>query len=257
VYLGYLNLLLSVTLQLDNRNKYAGLNQEITHALARRIDRSPSMLLATYPGEVYTADNCAAIASIAVYNRVTRGPYQKLIDRWVAQCRGTWIDPRTGLLYQSMTPLGDKPQDQGRGSGNTLGVYLLSFVDVKLSSDLYYAVQRHLAGSVLGFGAIREYSRSAQPGPGDIDSGPQVMGFGAAATGFGLAGARVHNDPETFSRLYSTAYLFGSPLNRESHRTFVSGGPLGNAILFAMLTAQPIHRTPASKTKQPNGGKTP
>ena len=251
-YLGYLNLLMSMTLQIDPRNRYADLNRDVTQSLVKRIKESPSMLLATYPGEVYPVDNCAVIASIAIYNRVTRGLYQGLIDRWVKKCRQEWIDPQTGLLYQAMTPLGDAPLDQPRGSGSALAAYFLSFVDRELSAELYQAVKRELTHTWIGFGCVREYPNTVRGGPGDIDSGPLVFGYSASATGFSLAGSRIHNDPALFSSLYSTAYLFGTPLDREKTRTFVSGGPLGNAILFAMLTAQPAQAVEHNGSIQTN-----
>ena len=40
-------------------------------------------------------------------------------------------------------------------------------------------------------------------------------------------------------RLFATSYLFGAPLDRGDARNYVSGGPLGDAIMFAMLTALP------------------
>jgi hypothetical protein len=38
-----------------------------------------------------------------------------------------------------------------------------------------------------------------------------------------------------------TAYLCGGPHRRSGHWEYVSGGPLGNAILFAMMTAPPAN----------------
>jgi hypothetical protein len=49
----------------------------------------------------------------------------------------------------------------------------------------------------------------------------------------------MHRDPDRFARLYSTAYLFGAPFDRGGAENHVTGGPIGDAILFAMLTAQP------------------
>ena len=86
---------------------------------------------------------------------------------------------------------------------------------------------------------MREYP-PGEGGPGDIDSGPVILGIGFSSTGFALAGARTFGDRERFQSLYRTAYLIGSPLERGGLRNYVCGGPLGNAILFAMLTARPI-----------------
>jgi hypothetical protein len=64
-----------------------------------------------------------------------------------------------------------------------------------------------------------------------------VFGAGVSATGFTLSSAKLHGDKELFTALYRTADLFGVPVHRPSGTRFMSGGPLGNAILLAMTTA--------------------
>ena len=99
------------------------------------------------------------------------------------------------------------------------------------------AAKRSLYDTVLGFGAMREYPKT-HAGRGDADSGPIVMGFGVSATGFALGAARAAGDEELYRHLYATVELFGAPGERGGVRRYTSGGPIGNAILFAMLTAQ-------------------
>src|SRR5207237_1277222 len=93
--------------------------------------------------------------------------------------------------------------------------------------------------SALGFGGIREYPLpGGRGGAGDIDSGPVVLGVSVAASGFGLAGARMFRDAPRFRALYRTAYLFGAPVTRGEARGFLAGSGLGDAILLAMMTAR-------------------
>ena len=58
-----------------------------------------------------------------------------------------------------------------------------------------------------------------------------------SATGFTLASAKLHGDEAFFTSLYRTTDLFGVPVHRPHGKRFMSGGPLGNAILLAMTTA--------------------
>jgi hypothetical protein len=88
----------------------------------------------------------------------------------------------------------------------------------------------------LGYGGIREYPPDVD-GAGDIDSGPVVLGVSVSATGFALASAKLHNDSSMFTSLYRTADFWGVPMHRPSGMRYLSGGPLGNAILLAMTTA--------------------
>jgi hypothetical protein len=147
------------------------------------------------------------------------------------------VDQQTGLLIQCVVPETGEPADEPRGSGTALGGYFLSFADRELSRELYTAAGRQLAGRILRFGVVREYPRGVT-GRGDIDSGPILFGYGLSATGFMIAGSRIHNDAAWFTRLTSTAYLYGAPLRHGDRREYVTGGPLGNAIMLAMLTAR-------------------
>jgi hypothetical protein len=47
----------------------------------------------------------------------------------------------------------------------------------------------------------------------------------------------MHRDRECFRRTYATFHLLGAPVERDGTFTFVSGGPLADAIMLAMLTA--------------------
>jgi hypothetical protein len=204
-------------------------------------------LLQTYPGEVYPVDNCAVIASVGLHNKVVRGTNGPLVAEWVTRCRRQYLDPKTGLLIQAVEQDTGKRIDEPRGSGSALGLYFLSFMDRELAGDLFRSLKRELAETVLGFGAVREYPRGTEGGAGDIDSGPVLFGYGVSPTGFALAGCRIFGDQPYFERLYAAAHLVGAPRDRDGVRHFVTGGPIGDTILFAMLTAQPAARPEPAK----------
>ena len=236
-FLGYFNLLLGLCRELDPQGTTAALNDRITDALVRRIERSPIRLLESYPNEVYPVDNCAVIASIAVQARVTGVDRRAFLDGFHGVLRSKCIDPRSGLLIQALIPRTGEPADAPRGSGTSLGLYFLSFSDKALSAELYRASRRELAGTVFGFGGIKEYPVHLRNEGGDIDSGPVVFGYGLSPTGFLIGGSRIHRDKDLFSRLYATAYAMGAPYRHDGRMNFVTGASLGDAILFAMLTA--------------------
>ena len=109
-------------------------------------------------------------------------------------------------------------------------------MDMPLSRDLYQAVRNQLSRNICGFGFMREYPPGIR-GRGDIDSGAVILGIGLSPTGFAIAGARIHGDASTFEKLYATAHAAGAPLQTTDTLHFVTGASLGDAILFAMLTA--------------------
>jgi hypothetical protein len=257
-YLGYLGVALGLearvlarepSLDDEAAEKRAALRGHIARALRRRLENSATLLLETYPGERYPVDNSAVVAAIAL-DAESRGEARpEIVTRWVSEVRARYIDRESGLLYQSTSPSGapsslrthadGAPLDRARGSGTALASYFLSFADAPLSRDLYQALKGELYVGGAGFGAMREYPMF-EDGRGDIDSGPLLFGLSVSATGFGLAAARIHGDGDTFARMFATTHLFGAPIEQGGVLRFASGGPIGNAILFAMLTAAPL-----------------
>ncbi|MHC4885986.1 MAG: hypothetical protein ACYTGH_12970 [Planctomycetota bacterium] len=238
-YLGYFNLTLGLYREVAKTPKFNAIHDRITAALVRRLKASPLTMLQTYPGEMYPVDNAAVIAGIAQHGRVTRTDYNILIQRWGTNCRSRHVDPTSGLLIQAISSRDGSALDAPRASGTALGLFFISFADHALSATLYKGIKSSCATDWGGFGLVREYPPNVPQGTGDIDSGPVVLGMSFSGTGFSVAGSRIHRDAEFFEKLYRTVYLFGAPNDHEDERTFVTGGPLGNAIMLAMLTAQP------------------
>lgn len=233
-YLGYAGLALSLHRTLRPSSRFTEQEDAIMAALARRIETSPTGFVETYPGEVYPVDNTAALAALAVHARATKQPPPPALLRGLDAVRANGIDPATGLLFQRVSVDGAKPRDVARASGTALAAYFLSFADEPTSSSLFRALERQFR-TVLGFGGMMEYPTGARGG--DIDSGPVILGFGVSASGFAIGASRAHGDRDKFTSLYATAHLFGAPLDEDGTRTYVTGGPIGDAILFAMLTA--------------------
>ncbi|MFT5125183.1 MAG: hypothetical protein ACI9TH_001462 [Kiritimatiellia bacterium] len=235
-YLGYLNLALSLYRTMRLESPYADLNDRITASLVMRLEQSELLLLQTYPHQVYPVDNSAVIASIGLHQRATGMDASGILKRWEANFRSRYLDATSGLMIQAVDPRSGERIDSPRGSGTSLGLYFLAYSHPDLSRDLYTALHRELKGQFLGFGGVREYPEG-ESGTGDIDSGPIMFGFSMSATGFSLAGARMYGDEETYRALWSTAWLCGAPQRKKDTYQFITGGPLGNAILFAVCTA--------------------
>ncbi len=238
-YLGYTNLVLGLHRQISPRSKYTDWHDRITRALEDRLASNPYGLLETYPGERYPIDNCSVIGSISMHAGITGRDVSALLDPVIAGWRKVVVDSKTGLLIQGFNGKG-KAIDKPRASGTAFGLYMLSLGGVPIARELFESVRRECSQSFLGFGSIREYGRENPEGKGDVDSGPVLFGTSFSGTGFMIAGCRVFGDFDLFQSLYSTVHLVGAPLDTRGGRNFVSGGPLGNSIMFAMLTARPM-----------------
>ena len=86
---------------------------------------------------------------------------------------------------------------------------------------------------------VREYPHGVE-GEGDVDSGPLVFGLSPSASVFAISGARINRDRNLFQALYRSMDLFGSFSDNKNSIAFQMGGPLGKALLLAMVTASSI-----------------
>jgi hypothetical protein len=245
-YLGYAGLALGLHRLVAPSSRFDARNDAIVAALARRLEASPIGLVETYPGETYPVDNTAALGALALHAKATHAAPPPGLARGLEAIRIHGIQLESGLLAQAVDSSTAAPRDPGRGSGTALAAYFLAFSDHAMSASLYRAVHRDLFRTVIGFGAILEHPPSCETCSSrvDIDSGPVVAGFGVSATGFAIGASRANDDRDAFASLYATAHLFGAPFDEGDTRTFATGGPLGDAILFAMLTApKPVELT--------------
>lgn len=244
-YLGYLNIVLGAHRELVPASRFVAQHDAISDALARRLAASPHRIVETYPRECYPVDNAAVVGSVLLHRRLTgRPPEPAVLEARAAYNRhGRWREGGSGLIYQAVNVEDGGAADNARASGTTLAALWITHGDHSLGRELFELVRGSLSGEVLGFGYVREYADGR--GGGDVDSGPVLLGASISGTGFTLASARMHGDPALFTRLYRTAHLVGTPVAKGDGRSvFATGGPLGNAIMLAMLTAP---RAPAAR----------
>ncbi len=210
-------------------------------AYERRLLASRTGLIETYPGEAYPTDVAAVAASIAVHGRATGVDHSRVLEHWKERIVAVQIDPASGLVIQRMGAFDGARHDAPRGSGTALAAYFAGFADRGVAERLAEGLFRH-ESTFAGFGAIREYAEGyAGVGGADIDSGPVLLGVSVSATGFALAPARAHRDHygDAFERIYRTTDLFGAPDASDGRVRFLTGGPIGNALLLALLTSGP------------------
>lgn len=204
-------------------------------AYERRLLASPIALIETYPDEAFPTDVAAVAAAIAMHGRATGVDHSRVLAHWVKQVRRVQIDQPSGFVHQRMGVDGRR-HDVPRGSGTGLAAYYAGFVDRSLADQLGNALLAH-ERSFFGFSGVAEFD--VKEGHGDIDSGPVVMGVSVAATGFALAPFRAFGHREAFTRVLRTTSLFGLPREEAGRLYFRTGGPIGNALLLAMLTSGP------------------
>ncbi|AYF76929.1 hypothetical protein D7D52_27490 [Nocardia yunnanensis] len=214
----------------------AAVQDTMVASFERRLLAAPTALLETFPGEAYPTDVAAVAAAIAVHGRATGVDHSAVLAHWGRQVRAVQLDHATGLVWQRMGVDG-RPHDARRASGTGLASYFAGFADRGLAEELAdgFFRQEH---SLFGFGAMHEYGGGAD-GPGDIDSGPLVLGISVSATAFALAPARAFGHRDVFTRIFRTTDLVGLPMRSGDRVRFTTGGAIGNALLLAFLTSGP------------------
>ncbi|MBL8922076.1 MAG: hypothetical protein JNJ54_24715 [Myxococcaceae bacterium] len=203
---------------------------ELAASLARRFDASPSALLETYPGETYVPDNLVAVAGLALDQRChgdTR--HEPTIHRFVEALRRERLDADTGVLVFA-------PGQPGRGSGAAWMAYFFTFIDEAFARAQFEALFRAFGVDVpLGAFAVREWPRGVDR-PGDVDSGPLVLGLSPSGTGFALAGPAFTGDPARLRAMLRTAEAVGTS-GGGAERRYLLAPLVGDAIVLATRTA--------------------
>lgn len=206
-------------------------------AFERRLTASSTGLIETYPGQSFPTDVAAVAAAIAVHGRATGADHRAVLDHWAEAVRRVQVDPKSGLVWQRMDAHDGQPLDAPRGSGTGLAAYFAGFADSRVEDLLAEGLFRQEAG-FWGFGGIREYA-PGYDGDGDVDSGPVVLGISVSATGFALGPARALGRESSFEHIYRTTELFGVLLRQGGRARYATGGPIGDALLLALLTSGP------------------
>lgn len=267
-YLGYFNLLLGAYIAtVPEDDAIADLHRRISRALLRRVNDSSLGLLETYPSEVYPVDNTAVYVSLVLYARNCKRTRMNMnamssgdnlhdsfgstestelresmelsdaITKMRMSLHDRSLDPASGFLIQCVDSDTGQMVDTARGSGTALGAYYLSFVDPLFAGELAAALEKQF-GSFAGFGLVREYPKDGPQGLGDIDSGPVIFGWGFSSSGFSAGVFRFAEKKVPFTRIFRMVDLVGTPVRQGSRMNFAFGGPLGDAIMLAMFTAQ-------------------
>lgn len=235
-YLGHLNLMLGCYRVIGGDARYDDLHDRLTAAMARRMDRSPSAHVETYPGEIYTSDNSTAAASVAVHGIATGKDHGPTLRKFVHYTRNHLLDPATGLVVFKVDAEGH-PLGTSRGCGVGWNSFYLPFVDPAFASDQWGKLRTHMIRrSAVGLWGVREFADDVA-GSGDVDSGPLILGLSPSATGFSIAGARRENDVESLGRLMLTAEAAGTTWVGLDGSRYLAAPLVGDAIVLAMRTA--------------------
>ena len=219
-------------------NVPAPLREQFTRECDRfagALARSETPFLQTYPRSAWPSDVAVGVAALGIYDATVSPRYAATIRRWVGQSRAR-LDPRTGALSHAALSTTGEPLGGVRGGSLALASRVLVDADPGFAREQYALFRKHFVDARLGLPAIREYPHGVT-GPGDVDSGPIVLGFAGPSTVVGAGAARAHGDATLAGALLGTVEMAGVPFQLGGRRRYAGGVlPVGDAFIAWTLS---------------------
>jgi hypothetical protein len=192
-----------------------------SEALHRAFLDEPAAMIESYRGMRWPVDGLFALESLRIHDEVFGTEHAaKPVKRWVEAMRAH-LDPKTGLM-PSFVHRDGRARDVPRGCALSWSLAVLPSLDPDFAADQWAAYKHHFLRETFGLPAFREYPPGIER-PGDLDSGPIVLGLGMSATAFGLAAARANGDRELAARLERLGETLGSPAWDAKGKRYLGG----------------------------------
>lgn len=192
-----------------------------SEALQRAFLDEPAAMIESYRGMRWPVDGLFALESLRIHDEVFgTGLAEKPVKRWVTAMRAH-LDAKTGLM-PSFVHRDGRARDVPRGCALSWSLAVLPGLDPDFAAEQWEAYKKHFLRETFGLPAFREWPPGVER-PGDVDSGPVVMGLGMSATAFGLAAARANGDRALADRLERLGETLGSPLWDSKGKRYLGG----------------------------------
>uniref|UniRef100_UPI00036EF78D hypothetical protein n=1 Tax=Nocardiopsis chromatogenes TaxID=280239 RepID=UPI00036EF78D len=188
---------------------------ELRDAFAASLDRGTPFLEA-YPGQAWPVDSVVAAAALARDARVRgTGDHDAVLAAW-QDAAADRTDPATGLLPHRVDAATGAPAEVARGSSQAMLLRFLPDIDPVWAARDRAAFQEEFASPYGPLPGVREYPRG-DDSPGDVDSGPLILGLSASASTVALGNTVVYGDTAAAAALTGFAEAAG-PAGRARRR---------------------------------------
>ena len=215
LYLTHLEIILLNDMIVTGNKKYKDLVDRIYKHFIVSINLSKNVHLVSYPGSgmKFPADQSATMYALWLYDTVNdTNNAMRLIDKWISyiEKNATYNGLRlpyseiTGAVWYSKYP---------RGCATPYLIYYMSRFKKEKAIFYWENFKSHFKGNLLTLTLFKEWSRIENGGyyesslakwnkkyglNGDVDSGPVINDFGAAATGLSLLASKAAGDEKTY-----------------------------------------------------------
>ena len=237
---GEIAMMLASRRVVEEKPEYKALLTERVNAIVTRFQKSPQMLLESYPDECWMFDHCVALDAIKTADYLDGTDHSKLIRDWIAMAKQKLVDPKSGLLISSFTTHG-APLIGPEGSSIWMVAHSLRLLDEDFARDQYQRARTELGAVTLGFGYAHEWPDTWR-GEADVDSGPIIPVFDVSAGSSGIAfiGASSFGDDKFLASLATTLDFAGFPSRTGGRLKYCASNQVGDAALLYAATLGPL-----------------
>lgn len=246
---GEIALMLASRRIVEDKPEYKRLLTERVNAIVAGFQKSPQMLIESYPDECWTFDHCVALDAIKMADYLDGTDHSKLIHDWVAMAKQRLIDPKSGLLISNFTTDG-VPMAGPEGSSLWMVAHCLQLLDEDFARDQYKRARKELGTVTLGFGYAHEWPESWK-GPANVDSGPifPVFDISPGSSGMSFIGASSFGDEKFLASLAATLDFAGFPSRTSGRLKYCASNQVGDAALLYAATLGPLWEKVKTGTK--------
>jgi len=240
---GEIALMLASRRAVEEKPEYKPLLTERVNAMVERLQKSPHMILESYPDQCWMFDHCVALDAIKTADYLDGTDHSALIQKWLAMAKQRLVDPKSGLLISSFMADGTL-LDGPEGSTIWMVTHSLQLLDENFARDQYQRARKELGEITLGFGYAHEWPKS-WPGTPDIDSGPiiPVFDISAGSSGMAFIGASTFRDDKFLTSLAATLDFAGFSSRTGGRLKYCASNQVGDAALLYAATLGPLWET--------------
>jgi len=237
---GEIALMLASRRMVEEKTEYKPLLTERVNAIVGRFQKSPKLLLESYPDECWMFDHCVALDAIKMADCLDGSDHSELIRDWIAMAKQKLVDPKSGILISSFEADGT-PMAGPEGSSIWMVAHSLQLLDEDFARDQYQRARKELGAITLGFGYAHEWPETWK-GEANIDSGPIIPVFDVSAGSSGMAfiGASSFGDDKYLASLAATLDFAGFPLRTGGRLKYCASNQVGDAALLYAATLGPL-----------------
>jgi hypothetical protein len=233
-------LMLAARRTVEEKPEYRSLLTQRVNGMVDRFQKSPKMILESYPNECWMFDHCVALDAIKMADYLDGTDHSAFIRNWIAMARQRLVDHKSGMLISSFEYDGT-PLDGPEGSSIWMVAHSLQLVDEGFARDQYQRARKLLGEITLGFGYAHEWPK-CWPGTPDVDSGPIVPFFeiSPGSSGMAFIAASAFDDQHYLAALAATIDFAGFPSKTAGRLKYCASNQVGDAALLYAATLGPL-----------------